>query len=66
MGRIKTRVIKRLTRDIMELYEDRLTDDFEKNKEAIISLTGLTSKKLRNIVAGYATRLIKFKKAKEI
>ncbi len=66
MGRIKTQVIKRLTREVMDRYEDKLSDDFEKNKEAIISLTGLSSKKLRNIVAGYITRLVKVKKKKEI
>lgn len=66
MGRIKTQVIKRLTREIMGRYEDKLTDDFEKNKLAIISLTGLSSKKLRNSVAGYVTRLVKVKRKKEI
>lgn len=66
MGRIKTQVIKRLTTEIMDRYEDKLTNDFEKNKGVIRSLTGLSSKKLRNVVAGYIARLVKVKKKKEL
>ena len=59
MGRIKTDLIKRVTHKLMEEHGDKFTDDFEKNKEILNKLISTPSKKLRNVIAGYVTRLIK-------
>ena len=59
MGRIKTMLIKRKTKEIMAEHEDKLTEDFEKNKEIVSKVAHIPSKKMRNVIAGYATRLKK-------
>ncbi len=59
MGRIKTRLVKAVTMDVVEKHRDELTTDFEKNKEVISSKLDAPSKKIRNIIAGYATRMKK-------
>lgn len=38
---------------------ENLSTDFEENKKVISSKYKITSKKLRNIIAGYCTRLKK-------
>lgn len=59
MGRIKTKRIKRHSREIMEKYPEKITKSFEKNKTNIRETAEIRSKKLRNIMAGYAVRLKK-------
>ncbi len=61
MGRIKTKLIKRVTQDVMEKYGDEVSNDYVKNKEVINKHIETPSKKIKNIVAGYATRLSKNK-----
>jgi small subunit ribosomal protein S17e len=60
MGRIKSMVIKRTSRQLMEQSEDSFEKDFEHNKKALGR--SLPSKKMRNRIAGYVTRLKKQKK----
>ena len=57
MGRIKTSFIKNLGDDVFSRYKDRFTNDFNKNKEIIKEILDIKSKKLRNVLAGYITRL---------
>ncbi|MBN1157692.1 30S ribosomal protein S17e [Candidatus Woesearchaeota archaeon] len=59
MGRIKTVPIKRATMEVLENNSDMFTADFEKNKEVVNSLLDIKSKKIRNMIAGYVTRLKK-------
>ncbi|MFH1332837.1 MAG: 30S ribosomal protein S17e [archaeon] len=59
MGRIKTAKTKRITFDLMERYGDRFTSDFAQNKLILNQLTSTESLKLRNVIAGYLTRLVK-------
>jgi len=59
MGRIKTRKVKGVTQDLLEMYRDQFTGDFNENKLKVNELTNVKSKKLRNIIAGYATRMAK-------
>ena len=65
MGRIKTVPIKGKTFDLFAKHGDILTDDYKENKERIRSLTIINSKKLRNVVAGYVTRLHKRRSKEE-
>jgi small subunit ribosomal protein S17e len=62
MGRIKTTLIKRNVNKLIKNYSDRFTTDFEENKKQVIELADIPSKKIRNIIAGYVTRLMKNKK----
>ena len=59
MGRIKTIRIKRVTNELMKLHGQEFTDSFEENKKIVNGLVSVSSKKLRNTIAGYATRLAK-------
>jgi len=61
MGRIKTTLIKRLTLKLYKKHRDDFKEDYEHNKKAVEELTDVESKKIRNIVAGYLTRLVKEK-----
>ncbi len=57
MGRIKTDMVKRTARKLVKLYPDKFSKDFNKNKLALKDLAEIRSKKLRNVLAGYAVRL---------
>lgn len=59
MGRIKTMLIKRSTTEIMAKYGEEFTNDFDKNKRVLDSKVKISSKKLRNVIAGYTTKLKK-------
>ena len=57
MGRIKTTLIKRKTKELLNMHGDNFSSDFSKNKEVTNKYTQIVSKKMRNVVAGYMTRL---------
>jgi small subunit ribosomal protein S17e len=59
MGRIKPRRLKSVTEKTFEEHSDEYKDNFEENKAIVSSKVDVKSKKLRNIIAGYATRLKK-------
>jgi small subunit ribosomal protein S17e len=59
MGRIKTKQIKRLTNNFMEMHGEDMKSDFNNNKKVIGKYADIKSKKIRNTIAGYATRLAK-------
>jgi small subunit ribosomal protein S17e len=59
MGRIKTMLIKRTTTDLMEKHGEEFTTNFDDNKRILETKVKLNSKKMRNVIAGYATRLKK-------
>lgn len=47
---------------IFEENRDKFTTDYEKNKIVVDDLLDISSKKLRNSIAGYVTRLVKTSK----
>ena len=59
MGKVRPAFIKRTARELLELYRDRFKPDFEHNKRVVQELTNIKSKRTRNRIAGYITRLIK-------
>jgi small subunit ribosomal protein S17e len=59
MGRIKTQQIKRITKKLMDSYADEFTTEFSGNKEKVMQRLSGSSAKIRNIIAGYVTRLKK-------
>lgn len=62
MGRIKTTQIKRITFELIKKHKDVFTENFEENKKVLSRLLVNDSKKIRNSIAGYITRLMKNKK----
>jgi len=57
MGRIKTARIKRVTAEIVKKHGKDIKTDFNENKKVLADVAEIRSKKLRNVIAGYATRL---------
>ena len=57
MGRIKTQLIKRITLKLYEEHQDEFHTSFEENKAIVEGLVDSPSKKFRNLIAGYITRL---------
>jgi small subunit ribosomal protein S17e len=58
MGRIKTQQIKRITFDLVRKHRESFTKDFDENKKKLEEFAEIRSKKLRNMIAGYVTRLV--------
>ena len=65
MGRIKSQFVKSSGHKIFENVRDKLTDDFSKNKEIVAEYANIPSKRLRNSIVGYVTRLKKQSLAEE-
>ena len=61
MGRIKTTQIKRAAKKLVREHRDKFKTDFSKNKKIVDELLDVHSKKLRNVITGYVTRLVKTK-----
>ena len=59
MGRIKTQMVKRLAFQLFNKHQNELKQTFEENKKITESFMSNPSKKIRNTVAGYVTRLMK-------
>lgn len=56
MGRIKSKAVKVLARDITEEYGDKFTTSFEKNKKIIAKVMNIKYKKIKNVLSGYITK----------
>ena len=61
MGRIKTTLIKRTALELLERHPDSFKDNFEENKKIVDELAEIKTKKLRNSISGYITRIVKKK-----
>merc|ERR1711981_411742 len=59
MGRVKTKTVKRASRQIIEKYYGKMTRDFHFNKRIIDDIAMIQSKRMRNKIAGYTTHLMK-------
>ena len=59
MGRIKSTLIKRTAVDLLEKHPDTFKDKFEENKKIVDEFADIKSKKLRNSISGYITRIVK-------
>ncbi|RME53156.1 30S ribosomal protein S17e [Candidatus Woesearchaeota archaeon] len=61
MGRVKTTLVKTKTAEILEAHPSHFTTNFEENKLRVSEVAEIRSKKLRNTIAGYLTKLVKNK-----
>ena len=59
MGKVKTTQIKRASNKIIKNNPGKFKKSFEENKKLLPEVAEIRSKKLRNIIAGYITRLVK-------
>jgi small subunit ribosomal protein S17e len=65
-GKVRTDLEKKIARELVERFPEKFTTDFENNKKLVESLTNISSKKLRNRVAGYITQLQNQKKQNKL
>jgi small subunit ribosomal protein S17e len=65
LGSVRPRYIKNASKNLLALYPDTFTDDFETNKRLVEQFTDVSSKKVRNRIAGYLVGLIKIGVARE-
>lgn len=56
MGNIRPTYIKRVAIELVKLYPNEFTDDFEHNKRKVDELTDVQYQRMRNKIAGYVTR----------
>lgn len=66
MGKVRTVLVKRLSRELVERYPDSFSTDFDQNKEVVDELLTNTTKRLRNRIAGYVTRLMILRKDEDV
>jgi len=59
MGNIRTSFVKRISRELIETHKGKFTTDFDKNKQLVAEYSTVSTKHLRNKIAGYITRLIR-------
>ena len=59
MGRIKTRLVKRVTNELIREHGEEFKKDFDENKAIVSKFAKIPSTKMRNVIAGYVTRLMK-------
>lgn len=59
-------MVKRISLELVDRYERSLTTDFEQNKQFLKEIELDVSKKLRNRIAGYITRVMKIEETAEL
>jgi len=59
MGRVRTKTVKKASRVLIEKYYPRLTLDFQTNKKVASEVASISSKRLRNKIAGFTTHLMR-------
>ena len=64
MGNIRTTFVKRMSKELIETHSD-FTTDFETNKILVSEYSTVSTKHLRNKIAGYVTRLVKLEQTQE-
>ena len=57
VGKVRIAAVKKVARELVERYPDKLTTDYEANKKVLADLVDAKTKRLRNRVVGYVTRL---------
>ena len=65
MGRIKTKLIKRTGNLLFKTHKNKFNTDFGHNKKTIEQVVTMPSKKMRNVLAGYITRLVRIEQERK-
>ena len=61
MGKVRTLLIKKVSRELISKYPDVFPTDFERNKLLLDKYSKVASKHLRNRISGYVVNLMKIK-----
>ena len=59
MGRVRTKTVKRAARQLIEKFYPKMCLDFHYNKRVLDDVAIVPSKRIRNKIAGYASKLMK-------
>lgn len=61
MGKVRTILIKNISKELISKYPNVFTTDFEKNKKLLDKYLEVDSKLLRNKISGYVVDLLKIR-----
>jgi small subunit ribosomal protein S17e len=61
MGKVRTFLIKNISKELINKYPDVFTTEFEENKKLLDKYLEIDSKHLRNRISGYIVNLLKIK-----
>ena len=61
MGKVRTLLIKNVSKELIARYPDVFTTDFERNKKILDKYIEIDSKHLRNRISGYIVNLLKIR-----
>jgi small subunit ribosomal protein S17e len=61
MGKVRTILIKNVSKELINKYPDVFTTDFETNKKLLDKYIEADSKHLRNRISGYIVTLLKIR-----
>jgi small subunit ribosomal protein S17e len=61
MGKVRTVLIKNVSKDLINKYPNVFTTDFEVNKKLLDKYLEIDSKHLRNRISGYIVNLLKIR-----
>ncbi|AAY80054.1 30S ribosomal protein S17e [Sulfolobus acidocaldarius] len=64
MGNVYTKDIKRVARELYDKFKDQASDKYDDNKKLVDEYVNVSSKKVKNRIAGYLTRYVKISKNK--
>jgi len=59
MGNIRTTFVKRISKELIETHPGVFTTEFDENKKLVAEYSTVSTKHLRNKIAGYVTRLVR-------
>lgn len=57
LGKVRVDIVKKTAKELLELYPDKFTTDFEENKQLVDQLVNTQTKWVRNRLAGYLTNI---------
>ncbi|MBD3343266.1 MAG: 30S ribosomal protein S17e [Candidatus Lokiarchaeota archaeon] len=61
MGKVRTVLIKNISKELIQKYPNVFTKDFQENKRLLDKYAEIDSKHLRNRISGYIVNLMKIK-----
>ena len=61
MGKVRTILIKNVSKELISKYPDIFTIDFEENKRLLDKYLEIDSKHLRNRISGYLVNILKIR-----
>ncbi len=65
MGKVRTFLIKNISKELINKYPDVFSTDFEENKKLLDKFLEVDSKHLRNRISGYIVNLLKIRDREE-